>query len=229
MKKYLLLLFLTLLLTGCSLSNKNKLTKNKEENSSTSVVVDNNLNNFRASATTTRSEEDEFVPDPNLTQEWIDLLKNLNVPAKYSDLCGYMSHKCQGFSFINGELPEKFQFDNNIGKDGDHNNADIMLNVGGAKVGIFIVNNKKIDIAVVRYGWSWGSSGGGYYVVKKTNAIAQVFSRIDNGKGSSDFLILPNNKIKFTVDADVNPWGSNKTCYFKDNKLNEEFLQCDYD
>jgi hypothetical protein len=155
---------------------------------------------------------------------WEDLLMNLSVPDKYSDLCGFMANNCKGFNFINGELPNNLK--NNIhGEITEPGNADIILNIPKAISGTLNIDNREINIIVAPYSWSWASSGYGVYIIKNTDGKLEVISRIDFGKQSPDLLSIYDNSIY------INSFGEDKTyskiCHFENGRLSEESLVCE--
>lgn len=151
---------------------------------------------------------------------WDDSLSNLQVPDKYSDLCGFMANNCQGFSFQNGELPANLK-DNIHGLPG---NANISLIMDEAVSGKLIIDNKIIDIIAVPYSWVWASSGYGIYVVKNDNNKLEIVARIDSGKTKPEVLTIYDNKIFFSKLRESST--DSIECIFKDNKLSEEYLYC---
>lgn len=180
------------------------------------------LKNEKQGSSSIINKASDSVPIASLSPKWDKLIKNLYVPSMYSDLCGFGSvDKCPEFSFINGELPEKFQ--NNF-----KNNADMGLIIEEAVEGVFNINNKKIDIIAVPYYWTWASSGSGIYIVKENNNRAEVFARFNTLKAHNVKTEINNNKIKISYTSPDNK-NYSQTCFFKDNQLSEKFLQCDMD
>ena len=225
MKYYLsfISLIFILLVGGCSYKTESKISNQNNGN----PIIEKEKN------VVSNTNEPKIN---NLSPEWTSLLNNLYVPAKYSDLCGFMSkNKCPEFSFVNGGLPEKFK--NNIhGEKGGSGNADLSLAISDSKVGTFIIANKIIDIAVVPYLWIWGSSGNSIYIVEKKNDKAEVISRLDamsyaNSKPENiNILSIVNNTINVSFNTmDPTEGNINLTCFFKDENLSEQFFKCNKD
>lgn len=140
---------------------------------------------------------------------WDDALLNLKVPAKFSDLCGFMADNCNGLTYKNGKLIST------------SDNASLSLLMDGAVAGR--VNGTNIIVAP--YNWVWASGGYGVYVIKNDNNKLEIIARIESGKEIPEILNVYEDKIYFDKFKDDKR--SRVSCLFKNNKLSNEFLSCE--
>lgn len=146
---------------------------------------------------------------------WEEPLNSLTVPPEYSDLCGFMSKNCAGFSFVDGNINELM-----VGKDV----PTIFLDTTKSIAGKITANGQKVNIIAAPYFWSWASGGYGVYVIKNTDKRLEVVARIDLGKLSPDLLLIYNNEVYINSFSDDSVYS--KSCSFKGGRLNEASLEC---
>ena len=148
---------------------------------------------------------------------WENSLLNLSVPAKFSDLCGFMAKNCKDFNFVDGQLPNEV-------KNNKTNSPFIALNARDAISGKLKVNNKEIDIIIAPYSWNQALSKNGIYIIKNTNNKLEIIARINYGEQKPDILNIYKDSI-YAISIGDNESHS-KICTFKDGILGEESLSC---
>lgn len=147
-------------------------------------------------------------------------LLHLDVPAKLSDICGFMADNCDSFSFYEGKFNELNDYDFTK----DKASISILFN-NDYKVGDMLNGGKNEQIVVAPYSWQWASSGYGLYVLKIENNNLVLLSRIDVGKGLPENIKIENNKIYFSY-INLDNSKISKECYFKNNIIEERNLIC---
>jgi len=148
-------------------------------------------------------------------------LLGLDVPARLSDSCGFMSKDCDGFRFFEGKMND-VDYDNL-----DREESSMSINFEDYVIGNILESSKETEILVTSYNWQWASSGQGLYVIKIDGNNLKLISRIDTGKLGAEEIKIKDNKIYFTSKELGNNTESKQSCYFRNNVLEESSLICD--